>query len=77
MYSAALYAALYAALSRSALENGLYEFGAAMTRVLDAPDAERRWLEGEAIFDGVLKERTGPGDFTNQVDFVRSEAFGN
>ena len=73
MYSAAL----YAALSRAALENGSYEFSAAITRVLDTPDAERRWLEGEVIFDGVLRERTGSGDFAGQVDFVRSEAFGN
>ena len=70
-------AALYAALSRSALENGSYEFSAAITRVLDTPDAERRWLEGEAIFNGVLRERTISGDFAHQVDFVRGEAFGN
>jgi len=30
-----------------------YELGAAVLRVLDSPDAERRWLDGEGIFDGL------------------------
>ena len=51
--------ALYAALARAGLPNGSYEFNAAVVRVLDTPDAEKRWLAGEDIFAGVLAETVG------------------
>jgi Fe-S-cluster containining protein len=68
--------ALYAALSHLSLHNGHYEFNAAVTRVLDTPDAERRWLAGEDIFAGVLTEEGIPAGFSNQMNRVRQLAFG-
>ena len=69
--------ALYAALSHLSLHNGHYEFNAAVTRVLDTPDAERRWLAGEDIFAGVLQESGIPSGFSPQMNRVRQLAFGN
>jgi Fe-S-cluster containining protein len=68
--------ALYAALSQLALHNSSYEFNAAVVRVLDIPDAEQRWLAGEDVFAGVLRERATPRVYADQIDFVRREAFG-
>lgn len=69
--------ALYAALSHLSLPNGHYEFNAAVTRVLDTADAERRWLAGENIFAGVLEEEGIPSAFSNQLNRVRQLAFGH
>jgi Fe-S-cluster containining protein len=41
-----------------------YELGAAVSRVLDTPDAERRWGAGEDIFAGVLQDT----DATQVID---------
>jgi Fe-S-cluster containining protein len=68
--------ALYAALSHHALHNGHYEFNAAVTRVLDTPNAERRWLSGEDIFAGVAQEDAIPAGFSSQMNRVRQMAFG-
>jgi hypothetical protein len=68
--------ALYAALFQSALPNDSYEFNAALVRVLDTPDAEQRWLAGEDIFAGVLREPPTPRAYAERIAFVRREAFG-
>lgn len=67
--------ALYAALSELALPNNSYEFNAALVRVFDTPDAEGRWLAGEDIFAGVLREPPTPKLYADRIDFVRREAF--
>jgi Fe-S-cluster containining protein len=68
--------ALYAALLQLALPNNSYEFNAALVRVLDTPNAEQRWLAGEDIFTGVLREPPTPRVYADRIDFVRAEAFG-
>jgi Fe-S-cluster containining protein len=68
--------ALHAALSHAGLDTAAYEFNAALVRVLDTPDAERRWLAGEDIFAGVLQEPATPRVYADRIDFVRREAFG-
>ena len=74
--SRAAYAtALHAALAHSSLSNGYYELNAAVTRFLDTPNAEQRWLAGEDIFAGVLGERNMPPQMADQIDFVSHEAF--
>lgn len=75
--SRAAYAtALYAALSQLALPNDSYEFNAALVRVFDTPDAETRWLAGEDIFAGVLREPPPPQMYADRIDLVRHRAFG-
>ncbi len=75
--SRAAYAtALHAALAQLAFDNSSYEFNAALVRVLDTPDAERRWLAGEDIFAGVPREPATPRVYAARIDFVRHEAFG-
>lgn len=74
--SRAAYAtALYAALSELALPNNSYEFNAALVRVFDTPDAERRWLAGEDIFSGVLREPPPPQIYADRIALVRRRAF--
>ncbi len=74
--SRATYAmALYAALAQSSLDSVSYEFNAAMVRVLDTPDAERRWLAGEDIFAGVLREQDSPPELERRIAFIRDQAF--
>lgn len=68
--------ALHAALSQAALDTAAYEFNAALVRVLDTPDAERRWLAGEDIFAGVPQEPPPPRVYADRIDYVRREAFG-
>lgn len=76
MVSRAAYgAALYAALAQSGLATGSYEYNAAVTRFLDTPDAERRWLAGEDIFAGVNTDPTMSAQFAEQVRYIRSQAF--
>lgn len=54
MIGRAYYAmALASGLRQIGLPYRAYEFNGALVRVLDTPDAERRWLSGENIFDGV------------------------
>lgn len=75
--SRAAYAtALYAALAELALPNNSYEFNAALVRVFDTPDAESRWLAGEDIFAGVLREPPPPRLYADRIDLVRQRAFG-
>jgi len=74
--SRAAYAtALHAALAELALPNSSYEFNAALVRVLDTPDAERRWLAGEDIFEGVLQEPPPPRMYADRIALVRQRAF--
>jgi Fe-S-cluster containining protein len=77
MRSRSAYAlALNAALSKAGLQNGAYEFNSAVTRVLDTPNAEVRWLAGEHIFDGVLSEPMLPQAFLEQISYIKQKAFG-
>jgi Fe-S-cluster containining protein len=74
--SRAAYAiALHAALSQAVLDTSAYEFNAAIVRVLDTPDAERRWLAGDDIFAGVPQEPPPPRVYADWIAFVRREAF--
>ena len=74
--SRAAYAtALSAALSELALPNITYEFNAALVRVSDTPDAEARWLAGEDIFAGVLREPPPPKLYADRIGLVRQRAF--
>ncbi len=74
--SRAAYAmALFAALAQSAFDDGSYDFNAALVRVLDTPDAEKRWLAGEDIFAGVPREPPPPRLYAERIAFVRREAF--
>jgi Fe-S-cluster containining protein len=68
--------ALHAALSHAALDTAAYEFNAALVRVLETPDAERRWLAGEDIFAGVPQEPPPPRVYADRIGYVRREAFG-
>lgn len=47
-------AALCAALKKNNLPYRAYEFNAALSRVLETEDAERRWLSGEDIFANTM-----------------------
>jgi hypothetical protein len=69
--------ALFAALSNAGLQNGSYEFNSAVTRVLDTPNAEARWLAGEYIFDGVLGEPVMPKALSEQISYIKQKAFGD
>jgi Fe-S-cluster containining protein len=45
--------ALWAALRAAGLPNGHYDLAEGLLRVLNTADAERRWLEGEDVFEGL------------------------
>lgn len=51
--------AMAAGLRKASLPHHAYELNAALTRALNTPDAERRWLAGEDIFSDVPRD---PGD---------------
>ncbi|MGZ6014880.1 MAG: YkgJ family cysteine cluster protein [Phenylobacterium sp.] len=45
--------ALWAALRAAGLPNGHYDLAEGLLRALNTADAERRWLEGEDVFEGL------------------------
>jgi hypothetical protein len=65
-----------AALRKAGLPYHGYELNAALTRALDTEDPERRWLNGEDIFDGTLRD---PNDIPNdpQTQEFYERAFAN
>jgi energy-coupling factor transporter ATP-binding protein EcfA2 len=52
-----------------------YEFIEALKVAVETPNAERRWLAGEDIFDKVQREPAGPGTESQLNSFI-SDAFG-
>jgi Fe-S-cluster containining protein len=54
----ALESALRAALKACGLPAVSYELTAALAQALDGPDAEARWLEGDAVFDALSIDRS-------------------
>ncbi|MDX1484634.1 MAG: hypothetical protein R3229_09145 [Alphaproteobacteria bacterium] len=50
--------ALFAALKAMGLPHRSYELNAALERALESDDAERRWLEGEDLFQGLPVDPT-------------------
>jgi Fe-S-cluster containining protein len=50
--------ALFAALKALGLPHRSYELNAALARALETEDAEKRWLAGEDIFDGLPVDPT-------------------
>lgn len=52
-----VYAVAFAvALKRANLPYAAYEFNSGLTRALDVPDAEKKWLGGENIFSDILHD---------------------
>jgi len=47
---------MMAALRLARKSDAAYEMNAAVSRILDVPDAETRWLSGEDIFEGLAQE---------------------
>jgi hypothetical protein len=60
-----------AALRASRLAVQSYELNSAVVRALDEPDAERRWLGGEDVFNGV---QIDPASLTMRADDVAAIA---
>jgi len=54
--------AMWAALTASGLPADSYELNHAMLVALEAPDAERRWLDGEDVFSAVSRDRLLEGE---------------
>lgn len=66
-------AALRAALAAAGLPSEAYELNAALNRVLTTPDAEARWLAGEAVFDGIAPENAPKPHFDELVRYLTAE----
>jgi len=47
---------MMAALRLAGKSDAVYEMNAAVSRILEAPDAEARWLSGEDIFKGLAQD---------------------
>ena len=56
--------AMVAALEKAGLPSNSYELNSALAKALETPDAERRWLSGEDIFDGIHKD---PGKISKLI----------
>lgn len=67
--------ALAAALKRSGLPHLCYEFNSALDRSMTLPNAERQWLDGTDIFNGILGENSDPFDLP-QNRMLYDAAFG-
>jgi Fe-S-cluster containining protein len=72
-HSANVQLALLAAIQARGRPPLLYELSAAVQRILDTPDAERRWASGEPIFDGVAIDEPRAGDAHGLIGKVAAE----
>jgi Fe-S-cluster containining protein len=64
---------LLAALKATGLPDHVYELSAAITCVLQTPDAERRWLAGDDIFAGIAVAPSHPPVLQQAVAVIAAE----
>ncbi len=66
--------ALFAALKAVRLPHRSYELNAALERALETKDAERRWLAGEDVFEGIPMDPTRTQKIEDLLDRMIADA---
>ena len=58
---------MMAALQLAVKNVAVYEMNAAVSRILETPDAEARWLAGEDVFEGLAEELPMPPEIEAEI----------
>lgn len=61
---------LHAALEANGMSSTAYELGEALSIALQLPDAESRWLSGEAVFEGCQTDSSRPSEYARRVTYI-------